>query len=179
MSALDTLRKRAEKAAGALRDAQQATEAEAAAIRTRNADRKATFWSNAGERCRAAQETANEALAQVRRLIGAGQVAAALDAYAVYRNAFRAWQKLTYSAQAATTHYVHRDSGESCEPDTYGATLRYASGVPGNMSVNREPTTWAALLEQALQDAAEHHGSQYVTTALQPLRDSLEQEPER
>jgi hypothetical protein len=105
VSSLDTLRAKAQKAANALRDAEEKATVEAAAIRQRNADRTAHFWHDAGERCQTARAAAGVARKTVVDLVAAGDIPGALTAYSDYARRVVEAGSVIHAAQQGTAFY--------------------------------------------------------------------------
>lgn len=126
-AALDAARKAAAKAAEALRTAEAKAQAEQAAVRDRNSARRATFWSDAAERCKAARSAAQTARATVVDLVATGELAEALTAYAEYVRRVVELQAITGQAEQATAEYVWTEA-QQVAPDaeyrrSYGGRL--------------------------------------------------------
>jgi hypothetical protein len=116
VSALDTLRQKAEKAADALRDAETKAADEAAAIRERNAQRRTEFWSNAGTRCQEARRAVSAARATVVDSVAAGDMQGALSAYSEYVRRVVEAGVVIGAAQRATGAYVWTET-QQVDPD--------------------------------------------------------------
>jgi hypothetical protein len=136
VTALDTLRAKAQKAADALRDAETKAADEAAAIRDRNAQRRRDFWSDAGTRCQDARRAAGAARKKVVDLVAAGDMPAALTAYADYVRRVVEAAAVIYAAQTATAEYVWTET-RKVDPDDQASMMGGVLHRPETEKVER------------------------------------------
>lgn len=206
MTALDTLRAKAQKAADALRDAETKAEQEAVAIRERNADRRAAFWSDASTRCQTARAAAGAARNEVVDLVAAGDLQAALAAYAEYVRRVVEAGAVIGAAQAATAEYVWTETRQ-VDPDDRASMRGGVLHTPSVEKVERRvlridwqrdhmepPSQYRTdfpqhvggqppkrdglekLMAEGLERLEQNHRADYAAGLLAPLRAQLEPE---
>jgi hypothetical protein len=206
VSTLDTLRTKAQKAADALRDAETKAADEAAAIRERNAQRRADFWSDAGIRCLDARRAAGAARQAVVEHVAAGDMQDALTAYSDYVRRVAEADAVIHHAQTATAEYVWTETRQ-VDPDDRASMRGGVLHTPSVEKVERRvlridwqrdhmepPSQYRTdfpqhvggqppkrdglekLMAEGLERLEQNHRADYAAGLLAPLRAQLEPE---
>ncbi|MFC5730942.1 MULTISPECIES: hypothetical protein [Nocardioides] len=113
---METLRNKAARIAAQLRDAEAVAEQAVADRKSRNAERRAAFWANAGDRCTAAHERRRDARTAVVDLVAGGDLVAALAAYGDYLRRSTEADVVVRLAQDATREYVYSEKRATGTP---------------------------------------------------------------
>lgn len=157
MGAVDQLRRQAEKLADQLRDAEAKHTAEQAAIRDRNDERRADFWSDASDRCATARRAVTEARAAVIDKAAEGDTTGALAAYGEYVARAAEAAVVIGQAQNATRTYVWT---EARQVDPNDKPRRHKNGYH-TPAMERHEVRVLASVWQRTNDTAPP--AQYVT----------------
>ena len=171
MTALDTLRTRAQKAADALRDAEGKHAEAVEAARHRNTERREAHWQKvAADMLPTLAESVRVSREAFTKAVEKGDGAEVLGAYLRHRRAFVQYAMVTNIVAREQAVYVDKYTGK---PATSGGTAIYPQGVRP-MSTN--PKGFATMLDDAL-DAADKAATVAVRRqVVTPLEQQLEPE---
>jgi hypothetical protein len=172
VTALDTLRAKAQKAADALRDAESKAADEAAAIRDRNAERREAHWQKvAGDVLPVLAESVQGCRQAFTKAVEKGDGAEVLSAYLRHRRAFVQHAMVTNACAREQAVYVDKYTGKPTSDGTGQAT--YPHGI---RPINSRPQEFLIMLDNALEAADQAHTAAIRRQVVTPLEQQLEPE---
>lgn len=172
MTALDTLRAKAQKAADTLRAAEGKAAEEAAAIRERNAERRQAHWQQvAGEVLPVLAEATEVSREAFTKAVEKGDGAEVLSTYLRHRRAFVQHAMMTNACAREQAVYVDKHSGKPTGDGTGTAT--YPQGV---RPVSSRPREFLDMLGDALEVADQAATAAVRRQVVAPLEQQLEAE---